>query len=261
MDVTVVVPGGAYGAAYTVSGVALLIELERAGHVRVRAYYTTSAGSLLCVAALCCAPTTGEMLERVLELFAAIHDRRHTHWPVDTIASFVDATLPADAHVTCTDRLVIGVTRGARRETVRAYETRDALVRAIVDSCRLPFVTAPGWCVLDRHDGYLAPSPPTTADASAVVTLPYPPAWATLRMTMPVVWWAAWLFASPTDAEVFEAMRAGVDRALPCVALAVPVPPEVVARTRAAVDSAQRALISKSAPNRKTFPGLLCAGE
>jgi hypothetical protein len=247
LDVSVVVPGGACGVAYTATGVALLLELERAGLVRVRAYHTTSAGSVLCAGALCCAPTTGEMLQLALELFAVAHDRRHTHWPIETIASFADATLPADAHVTCTGRLVIGVTRGARRETVRAYETRDALVRAIVDSCRLPFVTAPGWCVLDRHDGYLPPSP--VHDASAVVTLPYPPAWATLRMTMPVVWWAAWLFTSPYDATTAcEAMHAGVARALARVALAVPVPPEVVARTHAAVDSAQRAFLTKIGP-------------
>jgi hypothetical protein len=244
LDVTLVVPGGACGAAYTTTGVALLLELERAGLVRVRAYYTTSAGSVLCAAALCCAPT---MLERCLDLFAALRDRRSTHWLVETVASVADAALPADAHVTCTDRLVISLTRGTRRETVRAYETRDALVRAIVDSCRLPFVTAPAWCVLDRHDGYLAPSP--AAEAGAVVTLPYPPAWATLRMTMPVVWWATWLFASPCDATTLcGAMHEGVARARARIALAVPVPvpPEVVARTHAAVDSAQRAFLAKS---------------
>ncbi len=244
---TVVVPGGACGAAYTATGVALLLELERAGLVRVRAYHTTSAGSLLCSIALCCAPTTGGMLERALELFAGLHERRRTHWPIETIASYVDATLPADAHVTCTDRLVISLTRGAGRETVRAYETRDALLRAIVDSCRLPFLSAPGWCVVGRHDGYLAPLP-TDESASVVVTLPYPPGWATLRMTMLVVWWAAWLFPSHYDAtEMCEAMHAGVARSLARLALAVPVPPEVVARTRAAVDSAQCALLAKSA--------------
>jgi hypothetical protein len=243
MDVAVVVPGGACGAVYTASGVALLLELERAGLVRVRAYYTTSAGSVLCACALCCAPTTAQMLERALAFLAAAHDRRRTHWIEETTAAFVDAMLPADAHVTCTDRLVISFTRGARRETVRAYETRDALVRAIVDSCRLPGVTAPARCVLGRHDGYLAPSPPE-ADATAVVTLPYPPAWATVRMSLPVVWWAAWLFADNSEhveATACEAMHVGVDRALERVSRVVSVPPEVVERTRAAIARAQRA--------------------
>jgi hypothetical protein len=235
MDVALVVPGGACGALYTAAGVALMLELERAGVARVRAYHTTSAGSVLCAGALCVATTPAEVFERTLDFLAFAHGRRHTHWIEETVAAHMDAILPADAHVTCTGRLVIGVTRGARREAISAYETRDALVRAIAESCRLPLITAPARCVFERHDGYLAPSPDAAARAGAtVVTLPYPPAWATVRMSLPVVWWAAWLFGETDAAEARAAMRAGVDRALARVARVVPVPADVVERVRAA---------------------------
>ena len=238
MDVDVVVPGGAMGAMYTLGGVALVRELECAGVVRVRAYYTTSAGSLLAVSALCFA--TDELVARTLEFVAMLQERARAHWASETIGAYLEARLPADAHVRCAGKLVLSTTRLARasRETVRAFETRDALISAVVDSCRLPFFSAPARCVVGRHDGYLSPTPDSDT-GGVLVTLPYPPAWETVALTLRVVWWAApFMPATDLDARARAALDAGVDLAAPRIARAVDVPPAVVAYTRAAIAKA-----------------------
>ena len=237
MDVDVVVPGGAMGALYTLGGVALVRELECAGVVRVRAYYATSAGSLLAVSALCFA--TDELVARTREFVGMLQERARTHWASETVSAYLEACLPADAHVRCAGKLVLSTTRlaRARRETVRAFDTRDALISAAVDSCRLPFFSAPARCVVGRHDGYLSPTP--DSETGGVVTLPYPPAWETVALSLRVVWWAApFMPATDLDARARAALDAGVDLAVPPIARAVDVPPAVVAHTRAAVAKA-----------------------
>ena len=253
-EIDVVVPGGAMGAMYTLAGVALVRELECAGVARVRAYYATSAGSLIAVCALCYAKD--ELIARTLDFVLLLQERARTHWIHETIAAHLHDTLPVDAHTRCTGRLVLSTTRLARhaRETVAAFESRDALIDAVVDSCRLPFFSAPARCVLGRHDGYLSPTPPTERAARAsppadgaradgaravTVTLPYPPAWETVALSLRVVWWATpFMPATDVHARARAALAAGVDLAVPRVALAVDVPPAVVARTRAAIERA-----------------------
>ena len=241
MDVDVVVPGGAMGAMYTLGGVALVRELERAGVLRVRAYYATSAGSLLAVAALCFSSDERDaLIARTLEFVAMLQERARTHWIHETIGAHLEACLPADAHVRCAGRLVLSTTRLARapRETVRAFETREALISAVVDSCRLPFFSAPARCVVGRHDGYLSPTPEHggVEGTCAVVTLPYPPAWETVALSLRVVWWAApFMPATDVDARARAALDAGVDLAAARIARVVDVPPAVVAQTRATI--------------------------
>jgi hypothetical protein len=230
MDIDVVVPGGALGVLYTLAGVALIRELEEAGHVRVRAYYATSAGSILAVGAICF--PNDEMVRRTLELVFIAQARARTHWAHETVAAYVAATLPSDAHTKCAGRLVLSMTRNNRREVVRAYETRDELIRALADSCRLPLISAPASCIFGRHDGYLAPTPPRSS--AVVVTLPYPPVWQTVTLSLPIVWWAC-PFVRATDlrARARVAIAAGVDLAVPRIARTLDVPPSIVARTRA----------------------------
>jgi hypothetical protein len=230
MDIDVVVPGGGLGALYTLAGVALIRELEDAGAVRVRAYYGTSAGGLLASAAICF--SADEMVRRTLEFVVVLQDRARTHWAHETLALFADTILPADAHVRCTGRLILSTTHRTRRETVSAYETRDALIRTLVDSCRLPLFTAPLCCVFGRHDGYLSPTPPRSN--KSVVTLPYPPAWETLKISLHIVWWASpYLPVTNLQARARAALLEGLDLAAPRISCVVDVPRIIVERTRA----------------------------
>jgi hypothetical protein len=230
MDIDVVVPGGGLGALYTLAGVALIRELEDAGTVRVHAYYATSAGGILAATALCF--DADEMVRRTLEFVVILQERARTHWAHEAVTLFVEAMLPADAHVRCTGRLVLSTTRGTRRETVCAYGTRDELVRALVDSCRLPLLTAPLRCVFGRHDGYLPPTPPLTT--RNVVTLPYPPAWRTLKISIHIVWWASqFLPVANLRARARAALVEGLDLAAPRISRVIDVPLGTLTRTRA----------------------------
>jgi hypothetical protein len=230
MDIDVVVPGGGLGGLYTLAGVALIRELEDAAIVRVRAYYATSAGGILAAGAICF--RADEIVGRMLEFVVIFQDRARTHWAHETVAVLADAMLPADAHVRCTGRLILSTTRRTRRETVSVFETREELIRTLVDSCRLPLITAPLSCVFGRHDGYLAPTPPRSN--KNVVTLPYPPAWETLKISLHIVWWASpYLPVTNLQARARAALLAGLDLAAPRISCVVDVPRSVVERTRA----------------------------
>jgi hypothetical protein len=73
-----------------------------------------------------------------------------------------------------------------QRRVVGAYASRAELVAAIVVACSLPFFCAPPSCLLSRWDGLV----PLVRESDAVVWGALPPAYATVALNAPFVWWA-----------------------------------------------------------------------
>lgn len=175
MHVSLNLSGAGANVMANIRAVAVYRELKRQREVRnigttslkIRA---CSSGALVAIAAICF-PVHSDALSFLTQLYNRLFAPGFlcTH-----VMEILTRTLPQDAHKVATSCLSIGVCTfnpytGDNESTfVDWYETRDALIETIVDSCTIPFITGRPRVVDEykfRWDGVFV-----TNDASVVGT-------------------------------------------------------------------------------------------
>jgi hypothetical protein len=107
----------------------------------VRRFHGTSAGALMAVLEIC--GIRGLALVRVADEFERIFCTGR--WAVPAMLEVLDTCLPPDAHVLCSDRLVVCLARVPYLEPteIHAFKTRAELLSVLYAACLIPYVTAP----------------------------------------------------------------------------------------------------------------------
>jgi hypothetical protein len=107
----------------------------------VRRFYGTSAGAIMAALEIC--GIRGIALVRAADEFERIFCTGR--WALPAILEVLDTCLPQDAHVLCSDRLVVCLARVPYLEPIEihAFKTRDDLLAVLRAACLIPYVTAP----------------------------------------------------------------------------------------------------------------------
>jgi hypothetical protein len=137
-DVELYIHGGGLSGMWAIGTCAVLRTLEDHGHINIRMLHGYSIGALISVLYIC--QTT---VEDCVKMYYSI--QKHKCIPSgEELRSILDCILPSEAHLSCTGRVKIGVTKKFPRmsyEETSTFETREALIHVLMCSMSIPFIT------------------------------------------------------------------------------------------------------------------------